>query len=190
MALDSGPTIAKQFPGAGRQRMVAGGGSHEPRTHHVDVGGESPHYARCRAELIKVLNDALGTELVCVLRYQRHGSIADSLAMPAIAEEFLGYANEELIHANQLARRIVQLGGKPAFSPNSLIEHTNAADDGSLDLKAMVRASLIAEGEVIDAYCRVLTLIGDTDLTTRRLVEDILIEEMEHAEELRDLKTD
>jgi bacterioferritin len=95
-----------------------------------------------------------------------------------------------LLHADQLARRIVQLGGKPDFSPNSLVERSRAAYDDSLDLKAMVRADLIAEGAVIDGYCRILTLIGDADLTTRRLVEDILIDEMEHAEELRDLRTD
>jgi bacterioferritin len=131
----------------------------------------------------------LATELVCVLRYRRHYFIADSLAMSAVAEGFLGYANEELDHADQLAQRIVQLGGTPDFSPNSLIQRSHAPYDDSLDLKAMVRANLIAERAVVDSYRRILTLIGDSDWTTRGLLEDILIDEMEHAEGLRDLNT-
>jgi bacterioferritin len=190
MALESGRRAGKQFPGAGNERMVQEEESIGVTTHRVDAGAETLDANPWRRDLIKVLNDALATELVCVLRYKRHCFVADGLAMPAIAEEFLGYANEELMHADQLAGRIVQLGGKPDFSPNSLVERSRAAYDDSLDLKAMVRADLIAEGAVIDGYCRILTLIGDTDLTTRRLVEDILIDEMEHAEELRDLKTD
>jgi bacterioferritin len=190
MRFESEHSVAKQLPGAGNERMVLEDESIGVRTHHIDAGAETLHANPWRRDLIKVLNDALATELVCVLRYKRHCFVADGLAMPAIAEEFLGYANEELLHADQLARRIVQLGGKPDFSPNSLVERSRAAYDDSLDLKAMVRADLIAEGAVIDGYCRILTLIGDTDLTTRRLVEDILIDEMEHAEELRDLRTD
>jgi bacterioferritin len=190
MAFESERRVGKQFPEADSEHMVL---EKEPigvTTHRVDAGAETLHDIPWRRDLIKLLNDALATELVCVLRYKRHCFVADGLAMPAIAEEFLGYANEELIHADQLARRIVQLGGKPDFSPNSLVERSRAAYDDSLDLRAMVRADLIAERAVIDAYCRILTLIGDTDLTTRRLVEDILIDEMEHAEELRDLRTD
>jgi bacterioferritin len=190
MAFESERRVSKQFPGADSERMVL---EEEPigvTTHRIDAGVETLHDIPWRRDLIKVLNDALATELVCVLRYKRHCFVADGLARPAIAEEFLGYANEELIHADLLARRIVQLGGRPDFSPNSLVERSRAAYDDSVDLKAMVRADLIAEGAVIDGYCQILTLIGDTDLTTRRLVEDILIDEMEHAEELRDLETE
>jgi bacterioferritin len=187
MAFDSERASAKQFPGTDHRRMVLEERTHESATHRVQTGAETPHHNPWRQDIIKVLNDALATELVCVLRYKRHCFIADSLAMPAIAEEFLGYANDELVHADQLAQRIVQLGGRPDFSPNSLTERSHAEYDDSLDLKAMVRANLIAEGAVIDSYCRILTLIGDADSTTRRLVEDILIDEMEHAEELRDL---
>ena len=190
MRFESERTVAEQFPGAGNERMMLEDEPTGVRTHRIDAGAETLHASPWRRDLIKLLNDALATELVCVVHYKRHCFVADGLAMPAIAEEFLGYANEEVLHADQLARRIVQLGGKPDFSPNSLVERSRAAYDDSLDLKAMVRADLIAEGAVIDGYCRILTLIGDTDLTTRRLVEDILIDEMEHAEELRNLKTE
>jgi bacterioferritin len=190
MAFNSERTIARRFPGAAHKRMVLEEEAIEATTHRVDTGAETTHYDPWRKGIIKALNDALATELVCVLRYKRHCFIADSLEMPAIAKQFLGYANEELLHADQLAQRIVHLGGEPDFSPNSLIQRSHAAYDDSLDLKPMVRANLIAEAAVIDGYCRILTLIGDTDLTTRRLVEDILIDEMEHAEELRDLNTD
>ena len=145
---------------------------------------ETSHDGASRDSIIKLLNDSLATELVCVLRYKRHQFVADSLAMPKIAKEFLAYANEELLHADQLAHRIVQLGGQPDFSPFSLIHHGHAAYDDSVDLKEMLSASLIAENAVIDNYCKILTLIGDSDLTTRRLVEDILVDEMENAEEL------
>jgi bacterioferritin len=190
MAFNSERTIAKRFPRADHERMVLEEEAIEATTHRGDAGAETTHYNPWRKGIIKVLNDALATELVCVLRYKRHCFIADSLTMPAIAKEFLGYANEELLHADRLAQRIVQVGGKPDFSPTSLCQRSHAAYDDSLDLKAMVSANLIAEGAVIDGYCRLLSLIGDTDLTTRRLVEDILIDEMEHAEELRNLNPD
>jgi bacterioferritin len=185
MAFDIERTIAQRPPA--HERIVR---EQEATTHRVDAGAETAHYNPWRTDVIKALNDALATELVCVLRYKRHCFIADSLAMPAVAKEFLGYANEELLHVDLLAQRIVHLGGTPDFSPNTLIRRSRAAYDDSLDLKAMVRANLIAEGAAIDGYCRILTLIGDADLTTRRLVEDILIDEMEHAEELRDLAID
>jgi bacterioferritin len=182
--------IGKQFPGAAYECMVLEEDAIEAASHHADAGAKTPHCNPWRTDVIKVLNDALATELVCVLRYKRHCFIADGLALPSIAKEFLGYANEELLHADRLAHRIVRLGGKPDFSPNSLTQRSHAAYDDSVDLKAMVRANLIAEGAAIDGYCRILTLIGDADLTTRRLVEEILIDEMEHAEELRDWNTD
>jgi bacterioferritin len=197
MAFNRESTIGKQFPQSDQERVmldvvltklrrpVNGTGNGTPQS--VDAG--TSHHSASREAIIKLLNESLATELICVLRYKRHHFIADGLAMPKIAEEFLGYANEELLHADQLARRIVQLGGEPDFSPFSLIQHYAAYDD-SVDLKVMIRADLIAENAVIDNYCRILTLIGDSDLTTRHLVEGILIDEMEHAEELRDLITE
>jgi bacterioferritin len=198
MALNNERTIAKQFPRADHERKmldVVLAKLRQPvkevidaTTHSVDA--ETSHDSASREVIVKVLNDSLATELVCVLRYKRHQFIADGLAMPKIAKEFLRYANDELLHADQLAQRIVQLGGNPDFSPFSLIQRSHAAYDDSVDLKEMISANLVAENAVIDNYCKILTLIGDSDLTTRRLVEGILIDEMEHAEELRDWNTD
>ncbi|WP_246332740.1 ferritin-like domain-containing protein [Sphaerotilus montanus] len=152
----------------------------------LDQGAVTPHYGPWRTDIIQLLNDALATELVCALRYKRHHFTAQGLASPKIAEEFLVHANEETEHADLLARRIVQLGGKPDFSPDSLTRRSHAAYDDSEDLTAMIRANLIAERVAIEAYSQMVALIGDKDSTTRRLIEDILSAEQAHAEELRD----
>src|SRR5690348_9811141 len=143
MALNNERTIGKQFPRADHERKVLDVVLAKLRqpvkeiidatTHSVDAG--TSYDSASREAIIKLLNDSLATELVCVLRYKRHQFIADRLAMPKIAKEFLGYANEELLHADQLAQRIVQLGGNPDFSPFSLIQHSHAAYDDSVDLK-------------------------------------------------------
>jgi len=136
-------------------------------------------------DLVKLLNGALATELVCVLRYKRHHFTADGLASPKIAEEFLVHANEESGHADRLARRIVQLGGEPDFAPQTLVERSHAAYDDSRDLTAMIKSNLSAELGAIESYSQMVTLIGDQDPTTRRLLEDILGDEQAHAEELK-----
>jgi bacterioferritin len=155
-----------------------------------DQGGLAPRASPWREDIIKLLNDSLATELVCVLRYKRHHFTADGLASPKIAEEFLVHANEEAAHADRLAQRIVQLGGKPDFSPDSLAERSHASYDDSADLKEMIRANLLAERVAIECYSQIITLIGAKDPTTRRLVEDILSDEQKHAEELKDWLAD
>jgi bacterioferritin len=140
--------------------------------------------------LVKLLNDSLATELLCVLRYKRHHFTAEGLASPKIAEEFLVHANEEAAHADRLAKRIVQLGGEPDFSPDTLSQRSHAAYDESKDLKSMIKANLIAERVAIEAYSQLIALVGDQDSTTRRLLEDILSDEQEHAEELKDWLAD
>ncbi len=139
-----------------------------------------------RADIVRLLNGALATELVCVLRYKRHHFTARGLASPKIADEFLVHANEEAAHADRLAQRIVQLGGKPDFSPDALAARSHAAYDDSTDLKAMIRANLVAERIAVECYSQMITLVGDTDPTTRRLLEDVLADEQGHAEELGD----
>jgi bacterioferritin len=156
----------------------------------LDQGAVTPSYGPWRNDVIKLLNDALATELVCVLRYKRHHFTADGLASPKIAEEFLVHANEEAAHADRLARRIVQLGGEPDFSPDSLTGRSHAAYDESKDLKAMIRANLIAERVAIESYTQTIALLGDRDSTTRRLLEDILGDEQQHADELADWLAD
>ena len=152
----------------------------------LDQGALTPSYGPWREDIIKLLNDSLATELVCVLRYKRHHYTAVGLSSPKIADEFLVHANEESAHADRLAQRIVQLGGKPDFSPDSLTKRSHADYDDSTELKAMIKANLIAERVAIEAYSQIISLIGDKDSTTRRLLEDILSQEQQHAEELSD----
>ncbi len=138
-----------------------------------------------RSGLVKLLTDALATELVCVLRYKRHHFTAHGLASPRIAEEFAVHAAEEMVHADRLARRIVQLGGEPDFAPETLLQRSHAPYDNATALHAMIRVNLVAERVAIEAYSQMIALIGDKDSTTRRLLEDILSDEQSHAEELK-----
>ena len=152
----------------------------------LDEGAVTPSYGPWRDDIVKLLNDALATELVCVLRYKRHYFTASGEASPAIADEFLVHANEESAHADKIAERIVQLGGEPDFNPQSLQGRSHASYDASLDLQAMVRANLVAERIAIETYRQMIVLIGDKDPTTRRMLEEILSDEEEHADELKD----
>jgi bacterioferritin len=152
----------------------------------IDQGAVTPAYGPHRDAIVKLLNDALATELVCILRYKRHHFMATGLASPAIAAEFMVHATEETAHADMIATRIVQLGGEPDFSPNTLLERSHADYDASNDLKTMVRVNLIAERIAIEAYHQMIQLIGDKDTTTRRMLEEILAQEEEHADELHD----
>lgn len=158
----------------------------EAARHDLDQGAVTPHAGPWREDIIRLLNDSLATELVCVLRYKRHHFTAQGLSSPKIAEEFLVHAGEEAGHADRLARRIVQLGGQPDFAPDSLLRRSHAAYDESSELKAMIQANLVAERVAIEAYSQLITLIGDKDSTTRRLLEDILADEQQHADELKD----
>lgn len=152
----------------------------------LDDGAVTPAYGPHREAIIKLLNDSLATELVCVLRYKRHHFMASGLASPKIAEEFMVHAQEETAHADRIARRIVQLGGEPDFSPGTLLERSHADYDESNDLKTMIRVNLIAERVAVETYRQMIALISDHDSTTRRMLEDILADEEEHADELAD----
>ena len=155
----------------------------------LDQGAVVPSFGPWREDIIKLLNDALATEIVCILRYKRHYYTAKGLSSPAIAEEFMVHAQEETAHSEQLAERIVQLGGEPDFSPSNLLGRSHAEYDESKDLQAMIRANLIAERVAIEAYSQMIVLIGDKDSTTRRVLEAILSQEQEHADELSDWLT-
>lgn len=152
----------------------------------LDDGAVTPAYGPHRNAIVKLLNDALATELVCVLRYKRHYFMASGVSSPPIAGEFLVHANEESGHADRIARRIVQLGGEPDFSPATLLARSHADYDESNDLKIMVRVNLIAERIAVETYRQMIALIGDKDPTTRRMLEDVLADEEEHADELKD----
>lgn len=169
-----------------RERMALDEGAIDAAKQNLDRGAVTPHAGPWAADIVKLLNDSLATELVCVLRYKRHYYTAKGLSSPAIADEFLVHANEEAGHADRIAERIVQLGGEPDFSPDSLTQRSHADYDDSSDLQAMIRANLVAERVAVEVYSQLITMIGDKDSTTRRLLEDILADEQEHADELSD----
>ncbi|MCL7421421.1 MAG: bacterioferritin [Methylobacter sp.] len=154
---------------------------------HIDNGAVTAGYAADAKTVIKLLNDALATELVCVLRYRRHYFMAQGIQSKGIADEFLVHANEEQGHADQIARRIVQLGGEPDFSPDSLSGRSHAEYVEGNSLVDMIKEDLVAERIAIDSYREMTQYLGDRDPTTRNMLEDILAVEEEHADELADL---
>jgi len=170
-------------------RLELDTGALEAAKRSLEKGAVTPSYGPWREDIIKLLNGALATEIVCTLRYKRHYFTAKGLASPKIAEEFLVHANEETAHGDMIAERIVQLGGEPDFAPTTLTSRSHADYDESLDLQAMIRANLIAERVAIEAYGQMIKLIGDKDSTTRRMLESILSQEQEHADELSDWLT-
>jgi len=180
---------AKTPAGAETQRLKLDERAIEAAGKELDEGAVTPSYGPWRDDIVKLLNDALATELVCVLRYKRHYFTASGVSSPAIADEFLVHANEESAHADKIAERIVQLGGDPDFAPNHLLERSHADYDESSDLQAMVRANLKAERIAVESYRQMIALIGDKDPTTRRMLEEILTDEEEHADELKDWLT-
>lgn len=155
----------------------------------LDDGAVTPAYGPWRDDIVNLLNGALATELTCVLRYRRHHFMASGLESPSIASEFLVHANAELGHADRLAGRIVQLGGEPDFNPAGLLQRSHADYDAVNDLKGMIRSNLIAERVAVETYRQMIKLVADKDSTTRRLLEDILADEEEHADELSDWMT-
>ena len=158
----------------------------EAAKRNSEEGVVTPAYGPWRDEIVRLLNDALATELTCVMRYRRHHFTAQGRDSPKIAEEFMVHANEELAHADQIAERIVQLGGEPDFKPDTLQKRSHSDYDESQSLNEMIRTNLIAERVAIEAYRQMIALLGDKDPTTRRMLEQILAVEEEHADELRD----
>jgi bacterioferritin len=174
----------------GEQRLRLDEGALEAAKRSLEKGAVTPSYGPWREDIIALLNDALATELVCALRYKRHYYTAKGVHSPAIADEFMVHAREETEHSEQIAERIVQLGGEPDFSPSTLLERSHADYDESSDLQAMIRANLVAERVAIEAYSQMIALIGEKDSTTRRILEGILSQEQEHADELSDWLSD
>jgi bacterioferritin len=151
---------------------------------HIEDGAVTAGYQADRAVVINLLNEALATELVCILRYKRHYFMASGINADAVAQEFLQHANEEQMHADQLAARIVQLKGEPNFSPEGLATRSHAEYVEGEDLLDMIKEDLVAERIAIDSYGEMIRFIGDKDITTRRMLEGILAMEEEHADDL------
>lgn len=152
----------------------------------IEEGAHTSSYQGDVREVIEMLNHALATELVCILRYKLHHYTATGLNAESIAEEFATHAREEQEHADSIAARIVQLGGTPDFSPDGLSQRSHADYVVCTELRDMVKENLVAERIAIDSYREMIRYIGDRDPTTRRMLEDILAVEEEHAEELAD----
>jgi len=154
---------------------------------HLDEGAVTSGYSANRETVLQLLNAALATELVCVLRYRRHYFMAKGIHSKGIADEFLAHSNEEQGHADLIAERIVQLGGEPDFSPAGLAGRSHAEYVEGATLTDMVKEDLVAERIAIDSYRDVIGYLGDKDPTTRRMLESILAVEESHADELADL---
>jgi bacterioferritin len=154
---------------------------------HIDDGAVTDGYTGDRKAVLAMLNGALATELICVLRYKRHHFMADGIHASAVAAEFMAHANEEAGHADMLAKRIVQLGGAPDFSPVGLADRSHAEYVEGVTLEDMIRENLVAERIAIDSYREMIAFIGHTDPTTRRMLTAILEVEEEHADELASL---
>jgi bacterioferritin len=154
---------------------------------HIEEGAVTPSYGADKDVVIRLLNEALATELVCTLRYRRHFYTAKGLTSAGVAQEFMEHALEEQAHADQIAERIVQLGGDPDFSPDSLASRSHAEYVEGDSLPEMIKEDLVAERIAIESYRDIIQYLGDKDPTTRRLMEEVLAKEEEHAEDLLSL---
>jgi bacterioferritin len=157
---------------------------------HIEEGAVTDAYRGDRETVIKLLNEALATEIVCVLRYKRHYFMAQGIHADPIASEFLTHANEEQGHADQIAGRIIQLGGAPNFSPEGLLSRSHSEYVEGTTLVDMIKEDLVAERVAIDSYNEMIRYVGDKDVTTRRMLETILAVEEEHADDLASFLAD
>ncbi|TMG93161.1 MAG: bacterioferritin [Betaproteobacteria bacterium] len=154
---------------------------------HIEDGAVTAAYGGNTETAIKVLNEALATEIVCVLRYKRHYFMAKGIHSGPVAEEFLEHAGEEQQHADLISERIVQLGGAPNLSPDGLLSRSHSEYVEGSDLVDMIKEDLVAERIAIDSYREIAAFFAPFDATTRRMIEEIQAKEEEHAEDLADL---
>jgi bacterioferritin len=151
---------------------------------HIENGAVTEGYSADRETVIKLLNEALATEIVCVLRYRRHYFMATGINAESVAAEFLQHSNEEQGHADEIAQRIVQLKGEPNFNPDGLLTRSHAEYQEGTSLVDMIKEDLVAERIAIDSYREMITYFGNDDPTSRRMMEGILAVEEEHADDL------
>ena len=154
---------------------------------HIENGAVTEGYRADRETAVKILNEALATEIVCVLRYKRHYFMAAGIHAEGVAAEFLEHANDEQGHADQIAHRIVQLQGEPNFNPEGLLMRSHAEYVEGTSLTEMIKEDLVAERIAIDSYREMINYFGNDDPTSRRLMESILAVEEEHADDLVNL---
>ncbi|HZZ13872.1 MAG TPA: ferritin-like domain-containing protein [Paraburkholderia sp.] len=154
---------------------------------HMSDGAVTQTYGADLDTVLKLLNDALATEIVCTLRYKRHHFMAKGINSEAVAAEFAEHAAEEQEHADMIAERIVQLGGEPDFAPDGLKTRSHSEYKEGSNLTDMIRENLVAERIAIDTYREIVRYLGEKDVTTRRMFEEILAVEEEHADDMADL---
>lgn len=154
---------------------------------HMDKGAVTDGYKADLKTVLRVLNEALATEIVCVLRYKRHQFMASGLNAESVAAEFQEHAAEEQVHADKIARRITELGGEPNFSPEGLLSRSHSEYVEGHTLVEMIKEDLVAERIAIESYGEIIRFLGHDDPTSRRLMEEILAKEEEHAEDMRSL---
>jgi bacterioferritin len=154
---------------------------------HIQRGAVTGGYQANLGVVIKILNEALATEIVCVLRYKRHFFMAQGIDSSNATQEFAQHAAEEQAHADQIALRITQLGGEPNFSPVGLVDRSHSEYQEGGGLSEMIQEDLVAERIAIDSYTEMIRYVGDDDVTTRRMLEGILASEEEHADDMANL---
>ena len=154
---------------------------------HIEDGAVTDSYKGDRKTVLRVLNEALATEIVCVLRYKRHHYMAKGIHSQAVAEEFLEHAAEEQAHADMIAERITQLDGEPNFNPDGLITRSHSEYVEGESLVDMIKEDLVAERIAIESYSEIIRYLADNDPTSRRMMEEILAKEEEHAEDMKTL---
>jgi bacterioferritin len=159
----------------------------ERARNHIECGAVTESYGADRDLVVRILNELLATELVCVLRYRRHYYMASGIHGTTVGTEFREHAEEEQEHADRIARRIVQLGGEPDLNPAGLLAHSHSEYVPGVTLVDMIREDLVAERIAIESYTEIIGYLADRDPTTRRILEEILEKEEEHAEELASL---
>jgi bacterioferritin len=162
----------------------------EQARRHIEEGAVTENYGANREKVLELLNEALSTELVCVLRYRHDYFMARGLNSKAAADEFLEHATDELEHADRIAERIVQLGGEPLFDPDGLTSRSHSEYRIGKTLQEAIRENLVAERIAIESYREMIQFVGEHDSTTRRMLEEILATEEEHADDLADLLPD
>src|SRR3954462_1407320 len=157
---------------------------------HIEQGAITAGYHADRDVVVKLLNEALATEIICVLRYKRHYFMAKGIHAESVAAEFTEHAADEQEHADRIAERITQLGGAPDFSPEGLATRSHAEYVEGDSLTDMIKEDLVAERIAIDSYREMIEYLGANDITSRRLMEEILAKEEEHADDLASLLED
>ena len=189
--MSSGPQATPAKPQGGGQPFLSDIQELRRRAReHIAQGAVTPGYQADRGTVVKLLNEALATEIVCTLRYKRHYFMAKGIHAEGVAAEFLEHSRDEQQHTDQIAERITQLGGEPDFSPEGLATRSHAEYVEGDSLEDMIREDLVAERIAIDSYKEIVLYLGEKDPTSRRLMEEILAKEEEHADDLANLLED